>query len=144
MELTINTPALLFPAISLVLLAYTNRFLGLSSVVRKLHEQFRQNKGDKNLQLQINSLRYRLKLIRRMQFFGVLSFVLSMATMYFLFLNLLTFAHYTFAASIISFSVSLIFSLVEIMLSTKALEIELEDMEEDTKNIFDFVKSKLE
>jgi hypothetical protein len=145
MEITLNTPALLFPAISLVLLAYTNRFLGLSSVVRTLHEKYLTNKENTNLHQQIKSLRYRIKLVRRMQLFGVLSFLSSIVCMSLIFNNELYAASVVFGISLISFSVSLLFSLVEITQSTKALEIELSDMEDiENHNLVDYIKNKFE
>jgi hypothetical protein len=39
-QLSLTTPALLFSAISLLLLAYTNRFLAYASVVRNLHARY--------------------------------------------------------------------------------------------------------
>lgn len=127
MNITINTPALLFPAISLVLLAYTNRFLGLSSVVRKLHESYLLNKNDEKLQNQIKNFHYRIKLVRRMQFFGVISILLSIICMFFIYINWVNIANYIFGLSLLSFALSLVFSLIEITQSTKALEIELKD-----------------
>jgi uncharacterized membrane protein YbhN (UPF0104 family) len=145
MEITLNTPALLFPAISLVLLAYTNRFLGLSSVVRTLHEKYLANKENKSLHQQIKSLRFRIKLVRRMQLFGVLSFLLAIICMFLIFKEFTYHASIVFAISLISFSVSLILSLIEITQSTNALEIELSDMENlDDKNIVDYIKNKFE
>ena len=47
MEITFNTPALLFPAISLLLLAYTNRYLALANLIRKLHDEYM--KGEKTI-----------------------------------------------------------------------------------------------
>jgi hypothetical protein len=127
MNISINTPALLFPAISLILLAYTNRFLGLSGVVRQLHQNFLSNKEDKKLQSQIQNLHYRIKLIRRMQFFGVISILLAIICMFLIYCNIVEFANYTFGLSLLSFSISLVFSLIEITQSTKALEIMLND-----------------
>jgi uncharacterized protein YjaG (DUF416 family) len=145
MEITLNTPALLFPAISLVLLAYTNRFLGLSSLVRTLHEKYLINKENNNLHQQIKSLRYRIKLVRRMQLFGVLSFLSAIVCMILIFKNELYAASLVFGVSLISFSISLIFSLVEITQSTKALEIELSDMEDiENNNLVDYIKNKFE
>ncbi|MFZ4613486.1 MAG: DUF2721 domain-containing protein [Bacteroidia bacterium] len=145
MEITLNTPALLFPAISLVLLAYTNRFLGLSSLVRTLHEKYLTNKENNNLHQQIKSLRYRIKLVRRMQLFGVLSFLSAIVCMFLIFKNELYAASLVFGVSLISFSISLIFSLVEITQSTKALEIELSDMEDiENNNLVDYIKNKFE
>jgi hypothetical protein len=145
MEITLNTPALLFPAISLVLLAYTNRFLGLSSLVRTLHEKYLTNKENNNLHQLIKSLRYRIKLVRRMQLFGVLSFLSAIVCMFLIFKNELYAASLVFGVSLISFSISLIFSLVEITQSTKALEIELSDMEDiENNNLVDYIKNKFE
>jgi hypothetical protein len=128
MDITINTPALVFPAISLVLLAYTNRFLALASVVRKLNETYLQNKDNKRLQIQIKSIHYRIKLVRRMQFFGVISFLLSIICMFLIYLDFLQIANYIFGLSLLSFSWSLVFSLIEITQSTKALEIMLNEL----------------
>ena len=73
MELTLTTPALLFPAISLLLLAYTNRFLTLANLIRELHRSYKSN-PEEIIFAQILNLRYRVKLIRNMQIFGVGSF----------------------------------------------------------------------
>lgn len=83
MELSINTPALLFPAISLVMLAYTNRFLALSNRVRTLHDKYREQDEKGIIHGQIKNLRYRLKLIKHMQTLGVLSFLFCIACMFF-------------------------------------------------------------
>jgi len=130
MDISINTPALLFPAISLIMLAYTNRFLALSGVVRNLHDRYKANGNDNTtLHAQIQNLRYRLKLIRLMQLFGVLSFLIALISMYFIYMGQLLAAHITFAASLLSFVWSLLLSLLEIQKSTRALELELSDME---------------
>ncbi len=136
MDITINTPALLFPAISLVMLAYTNRFMALSAVVRKLHDEYQDNKENKLLPLQIKNLQYRIKLVRRMQFFGVMSFLLAICCLYSIFIDNIATANVLFAISILLFSISLVLSLIEILRSTKALELELSDMEEDNSEGF--------
>jgi len=144
MDITINTPALLFPAISLVMLAYTNRFMALSVVVRKLHDEYQLNTNT-NLQLQIKNLQYRLKLVRRMQFFGVMSFLLGMISMYLVYTELFTYANILFGLCMISFSISLVLSLVEILKSTKALELELSDMEGIKDDTFvEYIRKKFE
>lgn len=130
MELSISIPALLFPGITLLMLAYTNRFLALASLIRKLHEQYFRHHDKQNIIKQIRNLRGRLHLIRYMQAFGVLSFLLCMVCMYLIFRGMDSAAHYVFALSIVSLIVSLIISLVEILQSTKALELELSDVEE--------------
>jgi hypothetical protein len=142
MTLSIETPALLFSATSLILLAYTNRFLTLAALVRKLHEEYNRGEKEKNILGQIKNIRGRINLIRYMQFFGVLSFFGCVLCMYFIFRNWMDMAHWIFASSLICLLVSLILSLVEINKSTKAIELELSDIEELSganifKNIFD-------
>lgn len=145
MDISINTPALLFPAISLVMLAYTNRFMALSSVVRKLHDEYESNRSNKNLPLQIRNLQYRIKLVRRMQFFGVTSFLVALVCMYLIYVDNQQAAHIAFAISIMLFGISLVISLIEIMRSTQALELELSDMEEENadKGLVDYIKKHL-
>ena len=73
MSLELTTPALLFPAISLLLLAYTNRFLTLAALIRELHGRYPKGHEDTVLG-QIINLRTRVRLIRAMQALGVVSF----------------------------------------------------------------------
>jgi len=136
MEITFNTPALLFPAISLLLLAYTNRYLALANLIRKLHDEY--VKGEKNhlLLKQIKILRIRINLVRTMQASGVFSFLCCVITMYGVYQQWISMNHYIFALSLLSLLASLIISLVEISQSTKALEWELSDMEELEKSNF--------
>jgi len=137
MELSITTPALLFPAISLLMLAYTNRFLALANLIRTLHEKYKKEPGEKNLITQIQSLRIRIRLIRSMQAMGVLSFLFCVICMYTIFMGWNEAAYIIFAVSIICFAISLITSLVEITISTRALEVALSDIEDLSKsNIF--------
>lgn len=136
MEITFTTPALLFPAISLLLLAYTNRFLALANLVRKLHDQYKSGEDSKILLYQIRSLRRRIRLVRYMQGLGVFSFLSCVVTMYTIYMNWMPAVKYEFAVSLLSLLASLIISLVEISQSTKALELELSDIEEPAKSTF--------
>jgi amino acid permease len=142
MEISINTPALLFPAITLLMLAYTNRFLALASLVRKLHDEFLKQTDDQRLLKQINNLRTRISLIRYMQAFGVLSFVLCVVCMYVIVTGKQNMAHQIFASSLICLLVSLILSLTEIWKSTHALDLELSDIESQEKNFLQQLLSK--
>jgi len=145
MDITINTPALFFPAISLIMLAYTNRFLALASVVRNLHAQYLQSGKKLEVHGQIKNLQYRLRLIKNMQAFGVVSFLSCIFSMYFIFINRVDWANILFAVAMLAFIISLIMSLVEIQMSTKALEIELGDMEDlEDPSIVQFLKKKFE
>ena len=70
MEINFTTPALLFPTVSLLMLAYTNRFLTLATIIRNLHDRYK-SENDNNILGQIANLRYRIYLIRDMQIFGL-------------------------------------------------------------------------
>lgn len=133
MELSITTPALLFPAISLLMLAYTNRFLALASLIRSLHDKYKKDPDQKHIIQQIRNLRTRIRLIRSMQALGVLSFLFCVVCMYCIFRNWTDASYIIFAISIAAFMASLLLSLFEISLSTKALELELSDMEKETR-----------
>jgi len=124
MDISINTPALLFPAISLVLLAYTNRYLALASRIRSLHDKYLE-KGVNDLVLhgQIKSIRYRLKLIRNMQMLGMMSIITSICSIFLIYINQTAIAHVLFAFSLLAFMISLGISFLEISLSNKALEL---------------------
>jgi len=126
MDLT--TPALLFPAISLLLLAYTNRFLVLAQLIRQLHGQTQEQLHEMVIR-QIANLRLRIVLTKAMQGLGVLSFILCSMAMLFIFSNLLPLAELSFGLSLFLLVLSLLVSLYEIMISTKAIEIELENLE---------------
>jgi hypothetical protein len=123
MDISINTPALLFPAISLVMLAYTNRFLALSNRVRSLHDKYQNHEQKLIIHGQIKNLRYRIKLIKNMQALGVLTFLSSILCMYLIYIERMFFANAVFAFSLLCFSASLMLSLLEIQLSTKALDL---------------------
>ena len=128
--ISINTPALLFPAITLMMLAYTNRFLSLATLIRNLHAKYKQMpEGHDILKEQIVNLRRRLTLIKQMQAAGIVSFFLCVLCMLFFFLQFEVWAYAIFGMSLVSLLLSLALSLNEIFISTRALEIELRDME---------------
>lgn len=135
MELSITTPALLFPAISLLMLAYTNKFLAMASLVRNLNSQYKQNAASKPILLgQISNLSLRLVLIKYMQALGVLSFFFCVLSMAFIFYGDQKLPLWLFAGSLLSLLASLGISLYEIFISTKALQIELKDIEDEQVN----------
>jgi hypothetical protein len=136
-EISINTPALLFPAITLLMLAYTNRFLSLATLIRKLHDEYSGSEKQENILNQIKNIRTRLNLIRYMQSFGVISFLCCVLCMYAIFRNWMQLANWIFAASLIFLLLSIILSLLEINKSTRALELQLSNIEElSGANIF--------
>jgi len=130
LDFTLTTPALLFPAISLLLLAYTNRYLTLAGLIRELCDR-QQKKTDEFIISQIENLRQRIYLIRNMQLIGVVSFFLCVVTMLFLFLGQTLPGEITFGASLACLLISLGMSIREISISVGALEIQLNSCEKN-------------
>jgi hypothetical protein len=128
MEFTLTTPALLFPAISLLLLAYTSRFLTLANLIRELHRSYKNN-PEEIIMAQLSNLRYRVVLIRNMQIFGVSSFFGCVLCMLILFTGQILLGKIIFASSLVSLLVSLALSLREVQVSVNALNFRLSDLE---------------
>jgi hypothetical protein len=129
MELQLSTPALLFSAITLLMLAYTNRFLAIATLIRGLHKNYLKAPDQEIIVEQIHNLRRRLTLIKNMQLFGVFSFLGCVVCMFLLFQGYTDIANWVFMVSMGTLLISLGISLVEIQISTKALNLELSDME---------------
>jgi hypothetical protein len=127
MTLHVETPALLFSATSLIMLAYTNRFLTIASIVRGLKKNYDEIKN-KSLLFEIKNLNLRLTLIRYMQLFGVLCLFLSVFAMLLLFLELQTAGIYLFGISMLCLLISLAISFWEISISVNALRVHLSDL----------------
>lgn len=125
--MNITTPALLFPAISLLLLAYTNRFLTLAQVIRQLNAS--HDRGAALVQRQLPGLKKRIMLTQYMQGFGVFSFLLCALAMLALFLEAEVTGKWLFGASLLTLTLSLLLSLVEVLISTEALSLVVEDLE---------------
>ena len=129
MELTLTTPALLFPAISLLLLAYTNRFITLAALTRELYARYRAD-PDPRVKGQLHNLRYRIGIIRNMQVFGVASFFGCVLAMFTLFAGLPEIGKWIFGGSLILLLISLALSLREIHVSIDALSLQIADLDE--------------
>ena len=125
MEFNLSTPALLFSAISLFMLAFTNRFLSLATLIRQ-HAAIYEEKRDPNTLAQIHNFSRRLKIIKYTQIFAVLSFLLCVISMFIIFVHDETLAKWFFGASLVSLFISLLFSLQELFLSIGALKLEIE------------------
>ena len=132
MDITLTTPGLLFPAVSLLMLAYTNRFLTLATIIRSLHDRYHAGR-DENLLGQIANLRYRVYLIRNMQIYGVLSLIFCVISMFALFAGWVTGGQWSFAIAMILMIISLGISLRELQISGGALDLLLRDMEKHEK-----------
>lgn len=128
MELTLTTPALLFPAISLLLLAYTNRFLTLANLTRELYARYKAA-PDAQLKGQLNNLIYRIGIIRNMQVFGAGAFFLAVLSMFLLFVGQPLPAKWVFGIGLASLLISLALSLRELQVSIDALSLQVHDLE---------------
>ena len=127
MEIEISTPALLFPAISLLLLAYTNRFLTTGQIIRSISHQAREHE-ELELAGQIKNLKKRLELTKWMQFFGVVSILMCTISMFSLFLGFYDLGKKVFGLSLLTMCLSLCISLWEVYISSNALNLELKDL----------------
>jgi len=134
MEITVTTPALLFPAISLLLLAYTNRFLTISGLIRSLYSKYKENPESVLLD-QIQNLRNRVYLIKNMQLYGIFSLLLSVVCMFLLFSGQLFWGKVTLAIALILLMISLMYTIREIQISVDALDIQISDMEHKFKKL---------
>jgi hypothetical protein len=132
MEINLTTPALLFPTVSLLMLAYTNRFLTIATIIRNLYDRYSTDR-DENLIGQIANLRYRVYLIRNMQIFGVLSLLMCVVSMFALFAGWIDAGKWSFAIALLLMIVSMLISLRELTISVGALDLLLTDLEEHEK-----------
>lgn len=126
--ITLVTPTFLFSAISLLMLAYTNRFLSYAQLVRTLKDKYLEN-PDAITAAQIINLRKRLTLTRNMQWLGVGSLLLCVVTMFAIYIGFQAIAAWIFGLALVLLICSLGISIREIQISIRALDIYLSDME---------------
>lgn len=128
MELTLSIPALLFPAISLSMLAYNARYLAIAALIRQLHKEFKDT-GSRRIGLQVKQLQRRLSIIKNMQAVAIISFLLSAITMFLIYVEFTFWANMIFGGSLLALMISLVLSLIEVQLSTQSLSTQLADLE---------------
>lgn len=128
-DLTLTTPALLFSAISLIMLAYTNRFLAYASIIRNLHDKYQKEKNSV-LMAQIRNIKLRLYLTRNMQIFGISSLLFCVLTMFLIYIDQNNIAVWFFGLALILLIISLALLIWEIQISVKALEHHINAIEE--------------
>lgn len=125
----LTTPALIFPAISLLMLAYTNRFVVLAELIRDLYDNYQKDQREENLE-QLKNLSYRMDIIKKMQVCGAVSFILAASSMLLNILNFYSLAIFTFSISLVVLIISLYFLLRELTVSIDALKIQLKDIKD--------------
>lgn len=134
MEFNLQTPALIFPAISLLMLAYTNRFLTLAGLVRDLVKEH-EDKRDRNILSQIQNLQRRMNMIRKMQIWGALAFLLAVVSMLMqLTTSLRNYAPLVFTLSLLFLLISLAYLVAELHISINALTLQLDKIKEENSS----------
>lgn len=131
-ELTLVTPSIMFSAVSLVMIAYTNRFLTYTQVIRTLAADYAANPSEKQVR-QIENLRTRLHMIRLMQILGITSLFLCVISTFLIYIGLQMAAAWIFGIALLSMIISLAISIAEIQISVKALDIQLDNIGKKTK-----------
>lgn len=126
-ELTLTTPSVLFSAISLIMLAYTNRFLSYASLIRSISEKYACEPSYIKKK-QIDNLRKRLHMTRWMQILGIFSLFLCVVCTFLIYVGYMTAAAWIFGIALLSLTASLAVSIIEIQISAGALEIHLENV----------------
>ncbi len=128
MEITLTTPSLLFPAISLLLLAYTNRYLAVANLVRTIRKDYDSGYKHSHVVSQVQSLSKRLEIIRNMQAVGIASLMMASLTMFLLYANLQVAGKVVFGISLWLLMVSMALSFYETVLSNNAIQFEIDDI----------------
>ncbi len=126
-ELTISVPTLFFSALSIMVLAYTSKFVAYGNIIRKLYQEYK-SKPDEDLINQIKNLRERLSLIRNMQVCGITGLLLCVVSMFNIYIDNNQIATYVFGVALILFICALLFIIKEILISTKALDLKLKNL----------------
>jgi hypothetical protein len=136
MDNTFLLPAALFPAIPLMMISFGNRYMSMASLIRKIHDELinkkltRKDKQTNRYMKQIDILRKRLMLNRATSTLASIAFILNLIAMYFVYTgNMFNFT-LTFVGSLLTFGTSLVFYIIEIQLSTTALDTHLQDLED--------------
>jgi len=125
MSLNITDPAILFPGISLLFLAYTNRYLALANIIRQLNKVI-DDHFDENREKQIQDLLARVKLIRLMQLFGIMAFISCILSISCMLFGFQTAGEYAFGGSMACMFVSLCTAFIEVSKSGDGLRLEIE------------------
>ena len=132
MNIDYTVTALMFPAIPLTMSIYTNRFHTLSSLIRKLHDEYIFEKHiPSEWEKQLLNLNGRIKLLRYSIVFASFGFLFNLLTVFGLYLNRILEARIIFGSCCVAMIISIIFFIIEIQLSTKSLKLHLSDMKID-------------
>lgn len=134
MDFNLETPAMIFPAISLLMLAYTNRFVVLAGLIRELYEEHKVTPKQEIL-AQIENLQKRMSYIKNMQVLGAIAFILAVVAMLLGMIEYDFESAIVFTLSLVTLVGSLIYLLLELQISITALTIQLDDIKEISEKI---------
>ena len=127
-------PALLFPAIPLMMISFGNRYTSLASLIRKIHDEYVFEKHTPpEWKDQLNNLNDRIGVLKYSIMFGAFGFLFNMVTVFALYLDELFIARIIFGSCCLSVMISIIFFIREIQISTKALRLHISDMDQQFK-----------
>ena len=130
MNIDYTVTALMFPAIPLIMGVYSNRFHTLSNLIRKIHDEHVFEKHTppewKNQLINLND---RIGVLKLTIMFSAFGFLFNMLTVFGLYLEELFIARIIFGSCCLSMMISIIFFIIEIQISTKALKLHLSDMD---------------
>ena len=129
MELSLSIPALLFPAISLTMLAYNARYLAIAALIRQLHQKYQETESE-SLRLQVEKLSKRLTIIKNMQATAIFSFLLAVISMALIYVEIRFWANLVFGTSLLALMISLVLSFIEVQLSKYIVKIYVSDVKE--------------
>ena len=129
-------PAALFPAIPLMMISFGNRYMSMASLIRKIHDELmhkkltKKDKETNRYLKQIDILKKRLRLNKATSTLASIAFIANLIAMYFVYINDMFMFATMFVGSLIAFGISLILYIIELQLSTTALDTHLQDLED--------------
>ena len=130
MDIDYTVAALMFPAIPLMMTMYSNRFHTLSALIRRIHDQYTfEKKVPPEWENQLHVLNKRTNYLKYVMGFSAFGFLFNMLTVFGLYLEELFVARIIFGSCCLSMMISIIFFIMEIQISTKALRLHLSDMD---------------
>ena len=122
-------PALLFPAIPLMMIVFGNRYSSLSKLIRDLHDRFlKEDEVRDKFTEQIELLTDRLFLVKSMQTLAGLAFIANLLTIFFRYIDVPSVAFSLFGVATILLSASILLFVIEIQKSSSALSKHISDL----------------
>ena len=130
MNVDFTVTALMFPTIPLLMSVYANRFHTLSALIRKIHDEYVWEKHiPPEWEKQLINLNRRVKLLKYTITVTSFGFLFNMLTVFALYLNRMFEARIIFGSCCLAMIISIIFFIIEIQISTKALKLHLSDVQ---------------